>query len=133
MLMGIEVGVSYSHFLQLPGKADLLPAVFIAVQTVLIRYKVGMSIVEIGAMVTLLAILWFGRQRKMTVWLTSGALLMVVSAFMVWAVFIEPINQTVHTWTAASFPVNWAQYRDRWHMYHILRLGTVNHWNEQFN
>jgi uncharacterized membrane protein len=125
LLMGIELGVSYSHFLQMPGKAELSPAVLLSVQNVLIRYKVGLGIVEMGAMAALLVMLGLGCQQRRINWLQVGALLMLISAFMVWAIFIEPINQAISSWTAASFPVDWAQYRDRWHQFHLLRLGLL--------
>ncbi len=121
LFMGIELGVSYSHLMQLPGKAQLSVAMFIAVQTVLIQYKVGVGIVEIGSFFAMLMILWLCRRKSLTFRLTLGALLMLVAAFLVWGIFIEPINTVVDTWTASSFPGNWMQYRDRWHFFHIVR------------
>jgi hypothetical protein len=47
---------------------------------------------------------------------------MLVAAFLIWGVFIEPINANVDTWTSFSFPENWTQYRDRWHFFHLVRL-----------
>jgi hypothetical protein len=49
LFMGVELGVSYSHMMQLPGKSQLSMATFIAVQTVLIQYKIGVGMVEIGS------------------------------------------------------------------------------------
>ncbi len=122
LLMGIELGVSYSHLMQLPGKSQLSVAMFIAVQTVLIQYKIGVGIVEIGSFLAMLVILWLVRTKTLSFRLTLGALLMLVAAFLVWGVFIEPINAVVDTWTASSFPDNWTSYRDRWHLFHIVRL-----------
>ena len=122
LLMGIELGVSYSHLMQLPGKSQLSIAMFITVQTVLIKYKVGVAIVEIGSFLAMLVILWLCRTKTSTFSFTLGALLMLIVAFLVWGVFIEPINTVVDTWTASSFPDDWTQYRDRWHLFHIVRL-----------
>ena len=122
LLMGIELGVSYSHLMQLPGKSQLSVAMFIAVQTVLIQYKIGLGIVEIGSFLAMLVILWLVRTKTLTFRLTLSALLMLVAAFLVWGIFIEPINAIVDTWTASSFPENWTLYRDRWHLFHIVRL-----------
>ena len=47
---------------------------------------------------------------------------MLVAAFSVWGIFIEPINAVVDAWTASSYPTNWTQYRDRWHLFHIVRF-----------
>lgn len=122
LLMGIELGVSYSHLMQLPGKSQLSVAMFIAVQTVLIQYKIGVGIAEIGSFLAMLVILWLVRTKTLTFRLTLSAFLMLVAAFSVWGVFIEPINTVVDTWTASSYPTNWTQYRDRWHLFHIARL-----------
>jgi hypothetical protein len=122
LLMGIELGVSYSHLMQLPGKSQLSVATFIAVQTVLIQYKLGLGIVENGSFLAMLVILWLVRTKTLTFRLTLSALLMLVAAFLVWGIFIEPINAFVDTWTTSSFPENWRLYRDRWHLFHIIRL-----------
>lgn len=122
LLMGIELGVSYSHLMQLPGKSRLSAAMFIAVQTVLIQYKIGVGIAEIGSFIAMLIILWLVRTKTLTFYLTLGALLMLIAAFLIWGVFIEPINAVVDTWTANSFPENWTSYRDRWHLFHLVRL-----------
>ena len=121
LLMGIELGVSYSHLMQLPGKAQLSLATFITVQTVLIQYKLGVGVVEVGSFLAMLMILWLIRANLLSFYLTLGALLMLIAAFLVWGVFIEPINAVIDTWTASS-PTNWMLYRDRWHLFHILRL-----------
>lgn len=122
LLMGIELGVSYSHLMQLPGKSQLSLAMFIAVQTVLIQYKIGLGIVEIGSFLAMLVILWLSRTQLVIFRLTLSALSMLVIAFLVWGVFIEPINAIVNTWTSSSFPDNWMSYRERWHLFHIVRL-----------
>ena len=122
LMMSIELGVSYSHLMQLPGKLQLSVTSFIAVQTVLIQYKLGLGIVEIGSFLAMIVILWLVRIKTLTFRLTLGALLMLIAAFLVWGIFIEPINAIVDTWTSSSFPENWTLYRDRWHLFHIVRL-----------
>ncbi|WP_036488524.1 anthrone oxygenase family protein [Myxosarcina sp. GI1] len=122
LLMGIELGVSYSHLMQLPGKLRLSATTFIAVQTVLIQYKIGVGIAEVGSFLAMLIILWLVRTKILTFRLTLGALLMLIAAFLVWGIFIEPINAVVDTWTADSFPNDWTSYRDRWHLFHLVRL-----------
>jgi hypothetical protein len=122
LLMGIELGVSYSHLMQLPGKSQLSLAMFIAVQNVLIKYKIGLGIVEFGSFLAMLAILWLCRLKFLTFRLTLLALLTLVVAYLVWGVYIEPINTVINTWTTSSFPRDWISYRDRWHLFHIIRL-----------
>lgn len=84
--MGIELGVSYSHLMQLPRKSQLSVAMFIAVQTVLIQYKIGVGIAEIGLLLAMLVVLWLIRTKTLTFRFTLGALLMLVAVFVVWGV-----------------------------------------------
>ncbi|MDJ0692602.1 MAG: hypothetical protein QNJ41_29490 [Xenococcaceae cyanobacterium MO_188.B32] len=77
---------------------------------VLIQYKLGLGIAEIGSFLAMLVILWLVRTKTLTFRLTLGALLMLVAAFLVWGIFISPINAVVDTWTASSFPENWTLY-----------------------
>jgi hypothetical protein len=40
----------------------------------------------------------------------------------IWAVWINPINKLVNAWTPEQLPANWADFRDRWHILHTVRL-----------
>jgi Domain of unknown function (DUF1772) len=51
--------------------------------------------------------------------LASACVLIMV---MIWAVWINPINKTVNSWTPESLPSNWADFRDRWYFLHTIRL-----------
>ena len=121
LFMGIELGVSYSHLMQLPGKAQLSLPTFIVVQNVLIKYKLGLGIVESGSFLAMLVVLWLCRSNLMFRF-TFGALSMLVAAYLVWGIFIEPLNTAIDTWTTSYYPTNWTVYRDRWHLFHTARL-----------
>ena len=122
LLMGIELGVSYSHLMQMSGKSRLSLTTFITVQNILIKYKVGLGIIETGLLITMVVVLWLCRDKSLIFGLTFSSLLMLIAAFIVWFIFIEPINTAISTWTPSSFPKNWGLYRDRWHLFHIVRL-----------
>lgn len=70
----------------------------------------------------MLVILWLSRIKTLRFYLTLVALLMLVTAYIVWGVFIEPINTAIDTWTASSFPDDWMLSRDRWYLFHVVRL-----------
>ena len=122
LMMGVELGVSYSHMMQLPGKLQLSLSTFIAVQTVLIKYKVGLGIVEMGSVITMVAILLLVPFRSRKFYLVLCSLVLLVLAFAVWGVFIEPINVYIDSWTTDSYPSDWNMYRERWHFLHLVRL-----------
>jgi hypothetical protein len=52
--------------------------------------------------------------------LASTCVLVMV---LIWAVWINPINRTVNSWTSESIPLNWANIRDRWHYLHAIRVA----------
>lgn len=81
-----------------------------------------MGIVEIGSFLAMLVFLWLVRTKTLTFRFTLSALLMMIAAFLVWGAFIEPINTVVDIWTASSVFDDWISYRDRWHLFHIVRL-----------
>jgi hypothetical protein len=51
--------------------------------------------------------------------LASACVLIMVT---IWAVWINPINRTVNSWTPETVPSNWGDFRDRWHSLHTIRL-----------
>lgn len=122
LMMGVELGVSYSHMMQLPGKLQLSLPTFIEVQTVLIRYKVGLGIVEIGSVISMVLILLLVPFRSHKFRLVFYSLVLLILSFLVWGAFIEPINGSVDSWTLASYPSDWKTYRERWHFLHLIRL-----------
>jgi len=46
----------------------------------------------------------------------------VLVMLIIWAAWIKPINRTVNSWTIESFPSNWMDFRERWHLLHLGRL-----------
>jgi hypothetical protein len=40
----------------------------------------------------------------------------------IWAVWINPINKLVNSWTPERLPTTWTDFRDRWHFLHTVRL-----------
>ena len=122
LLMGVEVGVSYSHFMQWAGKLTLDKETFLIVQNDLIQYFIGMGFVEIPLMVLLAVIALLVRQRRAVLVLTLMALGCCLLAFGVWGFLIEPINQQIDGKTLAQLPANWSQLRNQWHVYHFVRV-----------
>ncbi len=126
VLMGVQLGVSYAHFMQMPGKLSLPLDCYILVQNQVISYRVKLAFIEIPSLVsTALATILIRRQR-LVFWLTLIGLVCMILMWLVWALFIQPINQQIDGWTPATVPSNWTDLRYQWHFYHLVRLGIAS-------
>ncbi|MBE9051046.1 DUF1772 domain-containing protein [Nostocales cyanobacterium LEGE 11386] len=126
VLMGVQLGVSYAHFMQIPGKLSLPIDCYILVQNQVISYKVKLAFIEIPSFVSaILATVLIRRQQK-SFWLTLVGLVCMILMLVVWAVFIQPINQQIDNWTPLTAPSNWSTLRYQWHFYHLLRLAIAS-------
>src|SRR5260370_37167456 len=125
-LMALVAGVSFSHLLQRAPKADLPAAQFLAVQQILLRkYGAAVGALEAAGFVCALALALVVGARPLRLYLAGGAAACLGLMIAIWAVSINPINKTVNSWAPQSMPANWAQFRDRWHALHTLRLGLA--------
>ena len=94
-----------------------------AVQQVLLRnYGRVIGGLEVAALFSTLAlafVTWGEPVVPLLATLGSGCVLLMV---IIWAAWINPINNTVNSWTPESLPSNWAKFRDRWHFLHTIRF-----------
>lgn len=112
-----------AHVLELPNKLVLDGPLWLAVQQHLYRGWGPLlgGPAEIGALATTLVLLvvFQGKDRR-TRWLFALAAaayaLMLVSFFAL----NNPVNIAVSTWTPATLPSDWSNYRLRWEVGHAL-------------
>jgi hypothetical protein len=122
-LLGLVSGVSFSHLLQRGPKKKLPGAHFLAVQQVLLRnYGPAIGGLEVASIVATLAMVIATWDKLVVPFLAVLASSCVLVMVMIWAVWINPINKTVNSWTPESLPSNWLDFRDRWHFLHTIRL-----------
>lgn len=122
-LLAIMLGVSFSHLMQRPTKARLTPGAFLQVQQVLIsRYGRDLGQVEVGAVLMLGVALTFVWNDLLQTVLIGFALASVVAMLLVWAIWLNPINKQVNTWTPTTLPEGWERIRTRWANLHLIRL-----------
>jgi hypothetical protein len=122
-LLGIVSGVSFSHLLQRGPKAALSGPQFLAAQQVLLRnYGPAIGGLEVAGLSFTLAMAIVTRGEGPLPLLAILASSCVLLMMIIWAVWINPINKTVNSWTPESLPASWANLRDRWHILHAIRL-----------
>jgi hypothetical protein len=122
-LLGLVTGVSFSHLLQRGPKATLSGAQFLAVQQVPLRnYGPAIGGLEVAALLSTLAMAILTWREPVVPFLAILACGCVVLMVTIWAAWINPINKLVNSCTPERLPENWAEFRDRWHSLHTVRL-----------
>jgi hypothetical protein len=125
-LLGLATGVSFSHLLQRGPKATLSGAQFLAVQQILLRnFGVAIGGLEVATLLSTLAmavLTWRESVVPFLAILASGCVALMVT---IWAVWINPINKLVNSWTPERVPANWTDFRDRWHILHTVRFAPA--------
>lgn len=111
-----------AHVLEMPNKLALDGPLWLAVQQHLYRgwgpFLGGP--VEIGALLTALALL-VARRRDRPAWRpTLVAALAYVGMIAAFFVFNNPVNAAINGWTPADLPPDWSAYRLRWETGHAL-------------
>lgn len=123
LLLGLALGVSYSHLLQLAPKATLPASDFLTIHQVLLsQYGIGIGWIEGLAAISLGFVSFLARHNKQYLRLTLISLLCVAAMIIIWAIWIRPINAAVDSWTTVSLPDNWQNARNAWHTFHAIRF-----------
>jgi hypothetical protein len=121
VLTALSLGASWSHVLQIRGKAVWPGPLWRAAMESLYRdYAIVGGVVELAAIV---AGWWLVRAVRNTPafrWALWSAVFLSVAFFVIWIGFIAPINRVFATWTPSSLPADWASYRNRWEMWHAV-------------
>lgn len=123
LLLGLASGVSFSHFLQRDPKSTLSGPQFLAVQQILLRnYGPAIGGLEVAAFLSTLGVAIVTWGDPVVPLRAMFAAACVLASVAIWAVWINPINKTVNSWTPESLPRDWGNLRDRWHLFHTIRL-----------
>jgi hypothetical protein len=123
LLMALVTGVSFSHLVQRGREAQLSGPQFLAVQQILLRnYGTVVGGLEASALVCALVLVVVVHARPLLFYLAGGPAVCLALMIGIWAGWINPINKNVNSWTPESLPPDWAEFRDRWHALHTLRL-----------
>jgi uncharacterized membrane protein len=86
------------------------------------RYGVLFALVETGALVALLIVLFSLPAGSAEMWLVGIAAVCMAFMIGVWAAFLRPLNATMAEWEPEALPEDWARHHARWTTYHRLRL-----------
>ena len=125
ILAALDMGMAFCHTLELPAKMNYPPSLYVAVQHTLYRAfgTIPGASAEIGAILSAIVMVFFVRKRRPAFQLTlAGALFLAVAFFVVWIMFVAPVNAEIAKWTAESVPPDWTRWRDQWEYSHATRF-----------
>lgn len=122
LVAALSLGASWSHILQIRGKAAWDGPFWRAAMESLYRdYAIIGGPVELAAIVLACWLaLSLRRDRAARPWAFAGAALLAVAFFGLWLGFIAPINAVFATWTPETVPAGWTVWRDRWEFWHAM-------------
>ena len=107
-----------AHVLEMPNKLHMDGALWLQVQQQLYRGWgpfLGAP-TEIAGVVVNALLVCDRRQRRLRGLVACIYLAMIIVFF----VFNAPVNAAVSSWSAATLPANWADFRWRWELGHAL-------------
>ena len=120
----MRAGFRFRISFKVTQKKTFPPQQFLAIQQILLRnYGPAIGGVEVAAFFSTAAMAVVRWQEPVVRILATLASTCVLVMVLIWAVWINPINRTVNSWTSESIPLNWANIRDRWHYLHAIRVA----------
>jgi uncharacterized membrane protein len=82
-----------------------------------------MTILTPVALISIAPVLFFSyHEQPMTFYLTLAGFTLFVVALVVTMLIEVPIVKQIVTWTVETLPGNWQQQRDRWVVFHMIRV-----------
>ena len=120
-IAALVVGVMFGIWLGY-NPAGLTASAYVEQQQMAIR---GLNVImpilgAIGIVLTLLQA-WLVRLDRASFWLLLTGAALLIAAGLITRFGNQPINARVITWSAATPPSEWAQARDLWWHWHVLR------------
>jgi hypothetical protein len=124
----LVMGLTLTHALEAPGKAQLSGAEWLAIQhTFYGGYAVVGGIAEIVGLVASLVLANLLRSERMAAGLALLAALCFAGTLLAFVFGNNPLNQQIASWTPETLPTTWPQTRDAWDRAHTISafLGAI--------
>jgi hypothetical protein len=121
LLAGSGLGVSL-----LEASFDGSPGFYTEYKQLIIRaYTLQLPLLAGGGILASLAVLYLGRRDRMTVWLTSAAILFLILGLAITLGVHFPINDQILDWSPQAPPGDWETVRDRWRNANLVRSAAA--------
>lgn len=119
--VALSLGASFAHVLELPAKLALTGDQYLAVQSIYRYFGAIAMVLELGSLALLVGVLARDWHRPSAI-LTGCALFAFVTALIVWASVVAPMNTVFASWAGVA-PAHWMVARDRWEWGHVTVFG----------
>lgn len=122
----VTLGALAAHVLELPNKLALDGPLWLAVQQQLYRgWGPFIGPFEVAAVVFTWILLWLVRRKRPIRRLTLVAAILLSLALAMFFALNAPVNAAFASWTPATMPANWPDYRLRWEAGHAISFVLV--------
>lgn len=122
VLVALGTGLSFAHLLELPARMLFEPQVWIAMTSRSLPHLFGTqgAVMEGAPAVATVILALLVRGRGTVGYLSAVGAACLVLALGLWLLVIAPVGIELANWTPGSYPVNWADYRNRWEHTHAF-------------
>ena len=125
LLAALDMGMAFAHTLELPAKMQYSASFYSTVQHTL-YWEFGNwpgILAEMGAILSSAVLIFLVRHRRPALQLTLlGFGLLAIAFFLIWLVFVAPMNVETGRWTLNSIPPDWTRVRNQWEYAHATRF-----------
>jgi hypothetical protein len=108
MLAALSMGMAFCHLLEMPAKLTYSAGLWLTLlQTLYPAFGTVGAIIEVGAVVTAITLVFLVRERRAFRW-TLLAALCLASAHAAWWLWVAPVNVTLVPLTSDTLPARGA-------------------------
>ncbi|MGE0224869.1 MAG: hypothetical protein AB7F35_22680 [Acetobacteraceae bacterium] len=120
LLVGLVLGLTFAHVLEMPGKLRLPGPIWLVVQQNLyVGFGAVGAVIEPAGILLSWALVLLLRGRA-GFGLALTAAITTSAGLAVWAILVAPMNAVLNGWTPASLPSDWMAVRNRWELGHAI-------------
>ena len=123
LLVALSMGMAFAHALELRPKMNYEPATYLLLHRTLYEFfgpPVG-GFIEAGAVVSSVALFGVRRRRRAFLLSAVGAVCMV-TAHIIWWLWVNPANVAMAEMSLNSPLPNWTHFRNQWEYTHFARF-----------
>jgi hypothetical protein len=126
LMCAVALATSLAHLLELPAKMGYDAKLYVMLhRTLYWNYgRIG-GPAEVIAMLLAVGLAWRLRGTGARFSLSALGAALLVAAFTVFLLVVQPANSAMLAWPLDGIPLDWARWRDRWEYGHAARAALM--------